>query len=83
MWIDAEELYQKAKENLELKSVLDKTVAADLLSGSKYDYHFYLQCNIKNRRKTTYEDAIQSNPYIRNIKLAGKQDSKINLFNRK
>ena len=72
MWIDTDELHEKAKEDFKLKSVLDKIVGTNLLSGSKYDYQYYLRYNMKNRRRTTNEDAIQSNPSIRNIKFGGK-----------
>ena len=82
MWIDAEKLYEKAKTNFKLKNVLDRIVSLDLLSGCKYDYHFYLQYNVKTRRKATIndEEATKSNSYAKDIKLGSKLNLLIYLF---
>ena len=55
------------KTNFKPKSVLDRIVSLDLLTGCKYDYHFYLQYNVKNRRKAT-----KSNSYAKDIKLGSE-----------
>ena len=74
MWIDSERLRERSRSNFRLKRVLDRVMSLELICGSKYDYHLYLQSHKKSKRKITIneEEASKSNFYVKNPKFEGK-----------